>query len=118
MLTMHTEGFGAVTKEQIAAFTDAMRGCALYTDADAVKTRLVTMLKAYPDPADRIMIRQALVTRSSSDTLCQKTVAEAFTELEAKPYVPPFYTQIWFWGAVAGALAVGGGVFYYVRRKR
>ena len=29
----------------------------------------------------------------------------------------PFYSNPWFWGAVAGVAVVGGGVVYFVRRR-
>ena len=89
MLSVQHTGLGAVTEQQLlSSFEGAMYGCA--TNETLVVPQLVNLLRAFPDPADRLTIRQYLVTRGSGDAKCLQKVTEAFnTVKEEEEQQPP-----------------------------
>lgn len=120
MLTL--TGLGAPTTAQIQLFKDALTGCAIFGEKEAIVAKIKQMLPAFPDAADRLAIQRALLEYIGNDSKCQSAIAEAFAPVK-KDEVSYNWVANWFRFeslVVGGASLVVGGLFGFFigRRKR
>jgi hypothetical protein len=116
-------GFGTLTDDQLKAFDAAMDGCAVSsTDSDKSAANLAAMLKAFPDPADRVQIQQYLATHQGGDPLCLQAVNYAFarTAPPSAPVMSSYTKKFYIAIAVGAAVLVGSAITVGVvaRRRR